>query len=144
VAAAQERRARTAYDNAHITLQSWLRAGILERDHRRALYPYTQTFEHAGRTLHRRGFVCLVRLSPFGQGQVVPHEQTYAAAIEDRLKLMRATRVQLSPIFGVYTDARHEVANLLYENLGRPDHQGRLDGVDHQLWSVIDAEVRTG
>src|SRR5205809_193073 len=65
------------YEQATITLDSWMRAGILTRDVRRALYPYMQTFVHNGRTMHRRGFIALVRLSPFGQGQVVPHEKTY-------------------------------------------------------------------
>jgi uncharacterized protein (DUF1015 family) len=131
----------SAYANANITFQSWMNAGILERDRKAAIYPYMQSYDHAGRTMHRKGFFCLVRLSPFGQGQVVPHERTYAAPIEDRLKLMRATGLQLSPIFGLYSDSRHEVNNLLYENLGRPEQQGDLDGVRHQMWSVIDAEV---
>jgi uncharacterized protein (DUF1015 family) len=129
------------YEQATITLDSWLRAGVLKRDVRPALYPYTQTFEHNGRTMHRRGFIALVRLSPFGQGHVVPHEKTYKGPIEDRLKLMRATGVQLSPIFGLYSDARHEVTNLLYENLGKPELSGTLDRVQNDLWSVIDAEV---
>ena len=130
-----------AYDRAHHTLQSWLRAGILKRDTRPAIYPYTQSFEHVGRTSHRRGFVALVRLSPFGQGQVVPHEKTYDAPIEDRLKLMRATRMQTSAVFVVYSDPRHEITDLLYYRLGRPELSGTLDAVKHDLWSVIDAEV---
>ena len=129
------------YQRANTTLQAWLKAGVLKRDTRAALYPYTQRFEHNGRLAHRRGFVCLVRLSPFGQGQVVPHEKTYANPIEDRLKLMRATGMQLSPIFGLYSDARNEVTRLLYQNLARPEISGVLDGVQHDLWSVIDAEL---
>src|SRR4051794_31177744 len=129
------------YDHAAITFKSWMSAGILKRDHRPALYPYTQTFEHNGRTMHRRGFIALVRLSPFGQGQVVPHERAYKGPIEDRLKLMRASRIQLSPIFGLYSDSRHEITNLLYHNLGKPELSGMLDGMQNDLWSVIDAEV---
>jgi uncharacterized protein (DUF1015 family) len=129
------------YEQAAITFNAWLHAGVLKRDERRALYPYTQSFEHHGRTMHRRGFIALVRLSPFGQGQVVPHEQTYKGPIEDRLKLMRATGLQLSPIFGLYSDSRHEVANLLYRNAGVPEMSGTLDGVQNDLWSVIDAET---
>jgi len=129
------------YQRANTTLQAWLKAGVLKRDTRAALYPYTQRFEHNGRLAHRRGFVCLVRLSPFGQGQVVPHEKTYANPIEDRMKLMRATGVQLSPIFGLYSDSRNEITRLLYQNLARPEISGVLDGVQHDLWSVIDAEL---
>ena len=130
-----------AYDRSGMTLESWLNDGVLVQDTRPATYPYTQTYEHNGRTYHRRGFFALVRLSPFGAGHVVPHEQTYAAAIEDRLKLMRATAVQLSPIFGVFPDPRNEATNLLYKNLGRPEFSATLDGVRNDLWSVIDAEV---
>ena len=130
-----------AYDGAGMLLESWLNEGTLVQDTRPATYPYTQTYEHHGRKYHRRGFFALVRLSPFGAGHVVPHEQTYAAAIEDRLKLMRATGVQLSPIFGLFSDPRNEVTNLLYKNLGRPEFSGTLDGVRNDLWSVIDAEV---
>ncbi len=129
------------YEQASITFNSWLRAGVLKRDTRQALYPYTQSFEHNGRTMHRKGFIALVRLSPFGKGQVVPHEQTYKGPIEDRLKLMRASGIQLSPIFGLYSDSRHEVNNLLYQNALRPELSGTLDGVQNDLWSVIDAEV---
>jgi uncharacterized protein (DUF1015 family) len=129
------------YDKANITLRSWLSAGILQQDRRRALYPYTQTYDYNGKTYHRRGFMGLVRLSPFGQGQVVPHEKTYKGPIEDRLKLMRATGVQLSPIFGLFSDSTGEVNKLLYENTGRPELDGTLDGVRNQLWSVIDSDV---
>ena len=132
-----------AYARANATMQAWLAAGVLKRDVRPALYPYMQSYEHAGRTFHRRGFIALVRLSPFGAGDVVPHEKTYKGPIEDRLKLMRATGAQLSPIFGLFSDPRNEVTGLLYKHVGRPMQTGTLDGVKNDLWSVPDAEVET-
>ena len=129
------------YDKANINLQAWLKSGVLESDSRPALYPYAQSYEHAGRTFHRRGFIGLVRLSPFGEGQVVPHEATYAGAIEDRMKLMQATGMQLSPIFGLFSDPRNEVTGMLYHDIGKPELSGTIDGVKSDLWSVIDGEV---
>ena len=129
-----------AYEKANHTLQAWLASGVLQQDKRRALYPYTQTYEWAGKTFHRRGFICLVKLTPFGE-DVIPHEKTYKGPIEDRLKLMRATGMQLSPIFGLFADPRGQVTSLLYRNAGRPQQTGTLDGVKNDLWSVIDAEV---
>lgn len=129
------------YARAHETLESWLRAGILQKSRRPALYPYTQTYTLRGRTYHRRGFFATVKLSPFGQGQVVPHEKTYAAPIEDRLKLMRATGMQLSPIFGLFSDSRGEVNKLLYANVGKPLLDGEIDGIRSQLWEIIDADI---
>jgi uncharacterized protein (DUF1015 family) len=128
------------YEKANQTLQAWLAEGILVRDRRPAMYPYTQSYVYNGRTYNRRGFICLVRLEPFGKGDVIPHEKTHQGPIEDRLKLMRATGMQLSPIFGLFSDPRGEVNKLLYQNVGRPEVGGEMDGVKNQLWSVIDAE----
>jgi len=130
-----------AYERAGQTLKRWLSEGILVRDSRPAFYPYMQSFEHGGRMFHRRGFFALVRLSPFGKGQVVPHELTYKGPIEDRLRLMRATGVQLSPIFGLYNDPENLVTAALYRNLGRPEQSAVLEEVRHDLWSICDAEV---
>jgi uncharacterized protein (DUF1015 family) len=49
--------------------------------------------------------------------------------------------MQLSPIFGLFSDPRNEVTRLLYHNLSRPEVSGTLDGVKHDMWSVIDAEL---
>jgi len=129
------------YSNANTTLESWMSSGVLAQDSRPAIYPYTQTYTRAGRKFHRRGFVALVRLSAFGAGDVVPHEKTYKGPIEDRLKLMRATGVQLSPIFGLFSDPKNEVTSLLYQAVGKPELSGTMDDVQNDLWSVIDSEV---
>lgn len=128
------------YEKANLTLQAWLKAGILEKDRRPALYPYAQNYEYGGKTFHRRGFICLVKLTPFGE-DVIPHEKTYAGPIEDRLKLMRATRAQLSPIFGLFSDPRGQVTSLLFKEAGKPMQSGALEGIHNDLWSVIDADV---
>jgi uncharacterized protein (DUF1015 family) len=129
------------YVRANETLQAWMGAKILEKSPRPAIYPYAQSFDHSGRKYHRRGFFAAVRISAFGQGQVVPHEKTYREAIEDRLKLMRATGVQLSPIFGLFSDPRHEITTLLFKNLGRPEFSGTHGGVQNDLWSITDTNI---
>lgn len=129
------------YQQANATLQSWLADGTLHRDPRPALYPYSQSYQHGGRTFHRRGLIALVQLSPFGQGQIVPHEKTYKGPIEDRLKLMLETGAQLSPIFGLFSDPRNEVNNILYHSLARPELSGDLDGIRSDLWHLSDAET---
>lgn len=129
------------YARANETVRAWLRAEILHRSKRAAFYPYVQTYTLGTRTYHRRGFFGLVKLSPFGQGQVVPHEKTYAAPIEDRLKLMRATGMQLSPIFGLFSDPRGEINKYLFATAGKPLLDGTLDNVRSQLWELNDADV---
>ena len=129
------------YAKANTTLKAWMSAGIMVQDRRPAIYPYTQVFDHHGKAFHRRGFIALVKLSPFGEGHVVPHEKTHAGPIEDRLKLMHATGMQLSPIFGLFNDNRGEVTRRLYQNLGRPQADATEGGVRNQLWSVIDSDL---
>ncbi len=131
----------SAYVAANQTLRAWLNDGTLTCDPRPAIYPYAQTYQHGDRSFHRRGFICLVKLSAFGAGDVVPHEKTYKGPIEDRMKLMRATGVQLSPIFGLFNDPRNEVTHALYAQASKPQLSGTLDGVKNDLWSVTDAEV---
>ena len=41
------------YEKANMTLAAWLSAGVLERDHRPALYPYCQNYEHGYYTAYR-------------------------------------------------------------------------------------------
>jgi uncharacterized protein (DUF1015 family) len=131
----------SAYAKANDTLLSWLSAGALRKDHKAAIYPYAQSYSHGGRTFHRHGMIALVKLSPFGEGHVFPHEKTYPDAIHDRLKLTRATRMQLSPIFGLFPDPKSQVTTALYKNLGLPEVTAMLDGVRNDLWTVTDSEL---
>jgi uncharacterized protein (DUF1015 family) len=130
-----------SYAAASDTLRRWISEGIIEQDRRPALYPYEQSYHAHNRVIHRRGFFALVRLSPFGMGDVVPHERTYKGPIEDRLKLMHATGMQLSPVFGLYSDMENRIAPLLFKTLGQPELTATLDAVKNDLWSMPTASI---
>jgi uncharacterized protein (DUF1015 family) len=132
----------SAYESANATLGKLLADGVLARDPQPAYYAYAQSYTHGPRTYNRRGFFALVKLSPFGAGEVYPHEQTYPDAITDRLKLTRATRTQLSPIFGLFSDAENQVTKRLFAGLTQPQVTGTMDGVKNDLWTVTDAETQ--
>ena len=128
------------YERAGDTYRAWLADGTLARDPAPALYPYGQRYDGpTGATHHRRGFIALVRLTPFGR-DVIPHELTHAGPIEDRLRLMHATRAQLSPIFGLFDDPDGSLTDLLHRDARPPDLDGRLDGVRNHLWTVDDPD----
>lgn len=93
------------YGAAEKTLREWTKAAVLERAPRPAVYQYTQTFEVEGRRLHRTGFIARVRLEEFERGRILPHERTFPAAKEDRLRLLTALQVNTSSIFGLYSGA---------------------------------------
>ncbi|MEI8196238.1 MAG: DUF1015 domain-containing protein [Phycisphaerae bacterium] len=148
-----------AYAAAAHTLATWLEAGILMRDTKPALYAYQQTYTYAGVTYHRRGMFTRVRLEEFSTGQAAaggggtggihPHEQTFSGPKEDRLKLMRATKANLSPVFGLYDDPENDVTDLLFEAVGStpalataelPSMDG-LSAVRSEIWAVTDHAV---
>lgn len=93
------------YTGAANLLRAWTAEGFLQQDAAPAFYVYEQQFTWEGRAYTRRGFFAAVRLEPFEKRVVLPHEHTLSGPKEDRRKLLRATRTQLSPIFGLYRDA---------------------------------------
>jgi uncharacterized protein (DUF1015 family) len=133
------------YTRAAGLLRIWIRQGILRGDDQPSFYLYEQTFEVEGQTHSRKGFLARVRLEPFGQGKVFPHEQTLAGPKADRLALYQATGFNLSPIFGLYPDIAQEVLRTVEAGLRdrtplvATDHLGVLN----RLWVVTDPGVHT-
>src|SRR4029077_5645270 len=89
----------TRYTAAAGLLAAWTREGILRSDAGEAFYVYEQQFEWARKKYPRRGFCGGVRLEPLERRVVLPHEHTLSGPKEDRRRLLRATRTQISPIF---------------------------------------------
>ena len=128
------------YANAGALLARWREEGALVRDADPAFYRYEQTFlppgsPEGGRRLTRRGFLALVRVVPFADRIVLPHERTLSGPKEDRLKLFRATGTNLSPGFMLYSDPKGEMTS----PLDTADEIARFstpDGVEHALAKV--------
>lgn len=134
------------YTRAAATLRDWLNDGILVQDSARSLYAYEQEYQaDNGATYTRRGFLARVRLEPFGQGRIYPHEQTLAGPKADRLSLYRATRMNLSPVFGLYPDPEGSVYAPLAEYTRRHLPLEATDhlGVKSRLWPVTDPTIIT-
>lgn len=128
------------YRRAGVLWRNWRREGILQTDSRPALYVCHQSFELDGRQFERRGFFCRLGLERLGEGRVFPHEETHAQAKQDRLQLMRETRANFSPIFGLYEDPWNEVQTLLEGAIedSTPIEATDAAGVKHLLWMVTD------
>src|SRR5258708_1417135 len=92
------------YTRAAGHLRDWLAEGVLTQDAAPGLYVYHQQFDVEGRSFTRRGFMAKVRLERFGEGKIFPHEETMPGPKADRLKLMHAAAMNLSPIFGLFPD----------------------------------------
>jgi uncharacterized protein (DUF1015 family) len=131
------------YSRAKRFFKNWQDQGVLFHEAHPAIYVYHQEFSAAGQTFVRRGFMARMRLEPFGQGQVFPHEETMPGPILDRLMLTVVCKANLSPIFGLYPDPQSEPQNLLEQAVAGQTPIAATDhlGVTHRLWPVIDPQV---
>jgi len=137
-----EGEADAKYAHAAELLRAWRDEKILVRDEVPGFYRYDQSFVAPGTSQkqHRRGFLGLVRLVPFSDRIVLPHERTLSGPKEDRLKLFRATRTNLSPGFMLYRDPRGELSSAL-ESGKELFRFETPDGVEHALTKVEDREA---
>ena len=78
---------------------------MLVREDEPAIWALRQDYTGPdGRELVRTGFLARVRVEEYGPGRIRPHERTHPGPKEDRLRLTRATRTNLSPIFSLFPD----------------------------------------
>lgn len=133
------------YEQAATLLGQWRDEGLLELDPAPSVTVYRQEFEGPDGPVSRHGLFAALRLSPFDQGEVLPHERTHSGPKRDRLALTKATRTQLSPVF---LTARDESARLmdglLAATTAEPEgHAVTPDGVSHTIWRIDDPVLVT-
>ncbi|HEX6117707.1 MAG TPA: DUF1015 domain-containing protein [Solirubrobacterales bacterium] len=136
----QTREGADPYEHAAETFDEWLLQDVLKRDREPAIWPYAQEFTGPdGRRRTRRGFLARVRLEPYGPGGVRPHERTQPGPKEDRLRLTRATRHNLSPIFALHAgDAWRHLEPALGDTWGEATDG---DGTVHRVWRIDEPAV---
>jgi uncharacterized protein (DUF1015 family) len=130
------------YASAAATLAEWRDAGVLGLDDRPAYTLYRQTFHHGGRTYGRTVLFARLRVEPWEKGVVLPHEQTFGGPKEDRLKLLRATHLNASPVYLLYRDKGRAIQSTL-EDLVMSDPQAAFateDGQRHAIWVITDPD----
>jgi uncharacterized protein (DUF1015 family) len=131
------------YETGRATWDRWRAEGVLVDDESPAIYVLEQSWEHDGEPVRRRAFIASVRLHPFSDGVVLPHERTLPRALSDRFELLRATSVNLSQVFGLYsdktgaTDKVFETAMTAAPLFSATD----ADGVTSRVWAIRDAET---
>ena len=131
------------YTRAKRFLHNWQSEGVLFTEADPAVYVYHQQFTHDDQTYVRRGFMARLRLSPFGEGLVFPHEETMPGPKIDRLMLMTVCKANLSQIFGLYPDPDCQAQDLLEDAVAEQTPLQATDhlGVVHRLWPMTDVSV---
>ncbi len=129
------------YTRSRALLDRWMEESIFLQDQQPSLYPYFQDFPQAGGPpLTRKGFIALGEVTDYSQRIVRPHERTMTRPKQDRLELLRATRVDSGIIFVLYSDPEGEIEALLDEAAGpRPAMTAAgPEGMSNRLWQLSD------
>lgn len=131
------------YSAAAATLAEWRDDGVLGRDGRPAYTLYRQTYAYGGRTYGRTVLFAHLRLEPWEKGIVLPHEQTFGGPKEDRLKLLRATHLNASPVYLLYRDKGRNIQSTL-DDLVMEEPQAAFateDNQRHAIWVINAPDV---
>lgn len=134
----RERDGDGRYDTAAAVLARWISDGVLVRDAVPSFTVYRMRFTDAtGAARDVAGVLGGLEVVDAGAGGVLPHERTTPKASTDRLDLTRATRANLSPVWGL------SLATGLTAALaapGEPLGSVTVDGVDHVVERIDDPD----
>jgi uncharacterized protein (DUF1015 family) len=142
--------ARSPYNVVHLTLpdspeqagrdlEDWRTRGAVARGDELYYFVAQDYVGPDGVARTREGVAASVPVTPYEERQILPHERTHAGPKEGRLRLLRATRTQLEPIFLLYD------AEPVFE---RPPGDPQLDveegGVRTRMWPIAARELTIG
>ena len=128
------------YEAAGVLLARWRAEGVLVPSGR-AIFLLEQRFEVAGEELSRTAVIGRVRLGPWRESGIYPHEFTLPRPKEDRLNLYRAATVQPGPVFALFEDSKSAVS-LLMNSLKGAEPLCTVEGPEgarDRVWKVTDA-----
>ena len=126
------------YVRAGALLRQWIDDAVLVRDDEPSFTAYRMQFTDAtGSARDLVGVVGALEVVDEGAGGVLPHERTTPKASTDRLDLTRATRANLSPVWGLSLAAG--LSDLLAEP-GDLVGEVAVDGVVHRVERIADRQ----
>ena len=129
------------YAHAADLLAQWQADGAVVRDDEDAIWALVQDYTGPDGAAHtRRGLFARVRVEDYGPGRIRPHERTHPGPREDRLRLTRATKANLSPIFSLYSDPDGAAWGAVEAATGATPFGEATDddGTRNRLWRVAD------
>ncbi|MEN2984006.1 MAG: DUF1015 domain-containing protein [Dictyoglomaceae bacterium] len=125
------------YRETNKILMDWIGKEILVKEEK-SFYVYKQKFLWHGRKEVSWGLLCIMKIQPLGEEDILPHEQTFFAPKMDRLEVLRQCNANFEPIWGIYEDKEGFMSNL-WRNLSEREpllHVETWDKREHVLWKV--------
>lgn len=134
------------YQRSGEHFKSWIKDNILVQEQRPAIYFYHQQYILRGEKKCRLGFICLLYLED-KKSSIFCHEHTRLAAKEDRFKMLKSVRANLSPIFVAFPDKKRIIQRVYQRYVQGRDPTVKAtdkDKTEHRLWRLDDPEVIAG
>ncbi len=130
------------YQVANERITQWLKDGVMTKETEPALFVTRQEFTLNGKHSTRTGLIVALRLYPYSENMVFPHEATYKAPKADRLNMLRTLQKDLEPVFLMYQDPEEKSIKFMEEVAKTQPFMQVTDelGVNHTVWKVSDPE----
>jgi uncharacterized protein (DUF1015 family) len=133
-------------DNRYIRsaheMKKWEQEAILVRSEMPAMYLTAHDYDPGdGKGKRTRwGLITLVQIEDEGSKVILPHEKTFSAHKDDRLKLMKTCNAQLSQVFGLFDDTSNIISGCSAQAVkAEPDASFNFrDGTSHRMWIITD------
>lgn len=141
-----DNQAENRYTRAAANYKKWFKDEILIPDKEKYFYLYEQSFSYNGRQYLRRGVAAALKVTPYTDKAVLPHELTMPGPKTDRLELLKQLRTNVSPIFTLLPDPDNKINKLFsvvdYANpsIAASDYSGQT----HRLWPLSDKNIQEG
>lgn len=126
------------YRRARGIFEEWQKEKILIQDENPAIYFYSQQYTIKGEKKTRIGFIARLYLED-KNSTTFGHEHTHLAPKEDRLRLLKEVKANLSPIFVIFSDRKRVIQNIYQQHIR--DEEPFIEIMDeektiHKLWRL--------
>jgi uncharacterized protein (DUF1015 family) len=130
------------YQIANERICNWLKEGVMAKEKTPTIFVSRQEFSLDGKKYARTGIIAALRLYPYSENMVFPHEATYKAPKADRLNMLRTVQKDLEPVFLIYQDQEKKTVVFLEETQKTKPVVQVTDslGIRHTVWVVSDPE----
>ena len=130
------------YQIANQRVIQWLKEGIMSKETKPALFVSRQEFTLNGNKHQRTGLIAAMRLYPYSENMVFPHEITYKAPKADRLNMLRTVQKDLESVFLIYQDQEKKTIDFFVETAKTKPLIEVTDSlqVRHTVWVVTDSK----
>jgi uncharacterized protein (DUF1015 family) len=131
----------TAYEAVAGLLSSWIADGTLSWAPTESFSIMRMTAPTVGEIVGRTttGVIGALTLCDPGTGDILPHEETTTKDKADRLTLIRAAKINTSPIWGLsMTSGLGAILSAVIANTAPQAAGTDADGVVHELWLVTE------